>query len=140
MGEAMIFYTCDSPRNGVACGAPAISFYDGGSYHRPLCIDCGHLHYESKGKMVHPISSVDPEKAPQKPSVQTEDRRVPRRESAASFPPQPIHEQPSASPGPPFGYQPPAAASRPPLKTAFAELATTLLMIARDKIEQWSRR
>jgi hypothetical protein len=124
--ETMSEFTCDEvkpeARRGV-CGKPAEFFHDGGMYHRPLCSECA----AARGTRLvpyPPISVVDPAKVPFSCGGFVDDR--PDRE-----------DPPVGHSGPPPPLQP---LSRPPLREAFADLATALLLKGQEVIEDWRRR
>jgi hypothetical protein len=132
-------WVCDWPNGGKQCGAEASWFLDQGSTHRPVCGRCLNLVPQPCDHRA--IIAIDPTKVPGPTFVAPPDPWAGPRTvhtSGAAF----ISDRPANPPGPPpgFGAMPPAQPSRPPLKDAFADLASALLALGLSKVDEWRKR
>lgn len=110
-------YLCEWPG---CVGQLAVYYVDQGETHRPVCVDhCAQA--EASGGRCSSIETVDPLKVPHKPPTQR-DRNPPEASNQAYSP---------LGPGP--------MPSRPPLREAFANLATALLETAKLEVERWRK-
>jgi hypothetical protein len=156
-------WVCDWPDGGKQCGAAASWFLDQGSTHRPVCGRCLNLVPQPCDHRA--IIAIDPTKVPGPTFVAPPDPWAGPQTvhtSGAAF----ISDRPANPPPSPMtpldqafarqanwkrvppeelpGYQPnpmpSAQPSRPPLKDAFADLASALLTLGIQKLDDWRKR
>lgn len=132
-------YRCERPGSSPdgSCGKPATRFFDGGTYHRPICDDCGKGMLDQLQPHIRLIKFVDPAKVPFLERRTESERRVPRRDPEPATTYTPVEpetlkaevEMPAESVAEPMP-------SRPPLRAAFADLAVAVLRLAAKKVEE----
>lgn len=139
-------YTCDWPKfGGSACGERAQWFFEVDRVHRPICDDCTALAArvaEEADKAIEflPIDAVDPDRVPQKIPTQAERRALGLEgEIPPGIETPPGIEVPPAPPTTPSDPAPSFRPSRPPLREALEDLAVSVLLVAREKVEQFRR-
>ena len=118
-------WVCDWPDGGKQCGKPAEWYISSPLSDRPICTGC-------LGKVTpqpanhYSIEHIDPKRVPgptyEPPADPWAATRIPLQSVGG--------DQTYNSPGP----------SRPPLKDAFADLASALLDLGIKKIEDWRKR
>lgn len=140
-------WVCDWPNGGKQCGAEAEWFISGVNSDRPICTACL-ARVTPQPANHYSIQDIDPKRVPGPTFVAPPD---PWAGSRPFVPPERPANPPAAS-GPQKIYtsgfinpapQPPAepaAPSRPPLKDAFADLASALLSLGIEKITDWRKR
>lgn len=117
-------FTCDWPRGSGACGKEAKYFIDQESCHRPVCLE------HAEGSDCRKIELIDPAKVPKKWPTQVEaaaERLKVAGVITGDQPPKPRHAIP-----------PPPQPERP-LRDLVAELATSILELAKEKVESWRK-
>lgn len=154
--------TCDWPANGTtACGKAASWFLDEGGVHRPICDVCranatlrttcawiGHvdlsrvpgwprikarLDTEKTAKPLTEIKAVDAAPDPNEVRSRVVNPRAYVYGPVDSAPTGPGTTQTNEMPAP-------SMPSRPPLKDALAELAVSMLQLAKVKVDEWGKR
>jgi hypothetical protein len=127
-----MMWPCDWPDGGKQCGAEAPWFLDQGTTHRPICTAC--LAKVTPQPADHfNIGVIDPTKVPGPGFI---------LDRSANPPPPPVN--PVTPPGWRLSWErsekPTPQPSRPPLKDAFADLASALLDLGLKKVDEWRKR
>lgn len=139
-------WVCDWPDGGKQCGKPAEWYLAGVLTDRPICTAC--LAKVTPQPVNHySIEHIDPKRVPgstYEPPIGPPDPWAGMRS---------VHTSGFVSTGPAIPLQSvgdgrahnsppaePAAPSRPPLKDAFADLASALLDLGLTKVAEWRKR
>lgn len=144
-------FLCDWPDGGKQCGAEAEWFISGVNSDRPICTACL-ARVTPQPANHYSIQDIDPKRVPGPTFVQPigppdpwAGAKIPfqsvggdRAYHATASGPQTTHI--SGFINNPMPPPAPAQPSRPPLKDAFADLASALLDLGIKKIEDWRKR